>query len=108
MSVYYRYVQEQLDLDPTDPNYFTFSKIFEAFKVWTFGMNLIGICFIYQLFMPLKVDILSIVMKLSICRLPVPILSKAKLNSIKVIDFDIEKWFFGREKHCTKAITLLT
>ena len=33
MSVYYRYVQEQLDLDPTDPNYFTFSKIFEAFKV---------------------------------------------------------------------------
>ena len=30
---YFRYVQEQLDLDPTDPNYFTFSKIFEMFKV---------------------------------------------------------------------------
>ena len=28
-----RYVQEQLELDPTDPNYYTFAKIFEAFKV---------------------------------------------------------------------------
>lgn len=34
----FRYVQEQLELDPTDPNYFTFAKIFDAFKVrinWT-------------------------------------------------------------------------
>lgn len=29
----FRYVQEQLELDPTDPNYFTFAKIFDAFKV---------------------------------------------------------------------------
>ena len=28
-----RYVQEQLELDPTDPNYHTFAKIFETFKV---------------------------------------------------------------------------
>lgn len=27
------YVQEQLELDPTDPNYHTFSKIFETFKI---------------------------------------------------------------------------
>ncbi|KAL4237418.1 Splicing factor 3B subunit 2 [Mactra antiquata] len=32
-DVLVEYVQEQLDLDPTDPNYFTFSKIFEAFKI---------------------------------------------------------------------------
>lgn len=32
-SPYFRYVQEQLELDPTDPNYFTFTKIFDAFKV---------------------------------------------------------------------------
>ncbi|KAH3853443.1 splicing factor 3B subunit 2-like isoform X2 [Dreissena polymorpha] len=32
-DVQIEYVQEQLDLDPTDPNYFTFSKIFEAFKI---------------------------------------------------------------------------
>ena len=29
----FRYVQEQLELDPTDPNYHTFAKIFETFKV---------------------------------------------------------------------------
>lgn len=35
----FRYVQEQLELDPTDPNYFTFAKIFDAFKV---RINLTG------------------------------------------------------------------
>ncbi|XP_060605446.1 splicing factor 3B subunit 2-like [Ruditapes philippinarum] len=32
-DVQVEYVQEQLDLDPTDPNYFIFSKIFETFKI---------------------------------------------------------------------------
>lgn len=27
------YIQEQLELDPTDPNYHTFAKIFETFKI---------------------------------------------------------------------------
>ncbi|XP_052697192.1 splicing factor 3B subunit 2-like [Crassostrea angulata] len=32
-DVQVEYVQEQLELDPTDPNYFTFTKIFDAFKI---------------------------------------------------------------------------
>lgn len=32
-NVEVEYVPEALDLDPTDPNYFTFNKIFEAFKI---------------------------------------------------------------------------
>ncbi|PVD26216.1 hypothetical protein C0Q70_13886 [Pomacea canaliculata] len=32
-EVHIEYVQEQLELDPTDPNYHTFAKIFEAFKI---------------------------------------------------------------------------
>ncbi|XP_056020505.1 splicing factor 3B subunit 2-like [Ostrea edulis] len=32
-DVQVEYIQEQLELDPTDPNYFIFSKIFEAFKI---------------------------------------------------------------------------
>ncbi|CAG2213672.1 CUS1 [Mytilus edulis] len=31
-TVNVEYVQEQLELDPSDPNYYTFAKIFEAFK----------------------------------------------------------------------------
>ncbi|XP_052106749.1 splicing factor 3B subunit 2-like [Mytilus californianus] len=32
-TVNVEYVQEQLELDPSDPNYYTFAKIFEAFKI---------------------------------------------------------------------------
>nr|XP_022332731.1 splicing factor 3B subunit 2-like [Crassostrea virginica] len=32
-NIQVEYVQEQLELDPTDPNYFTFAKIFDAFKI---------------------------------------------------------------------------
>ncbi|KAK3587750.1 hypothetical protein CHS0354_042705 [Potamilus streckersoni] len=32
-DVQIEYIHEQLDLDPMDPNYFTFARIFEAFKI---------------------------------------------------------------------------
>lgn len=41
----FRYVQEQLELDPTDPNYFTFAKIFDAFKV---RINLTAVCTLFM------------------------------------------------------------